>query len=165
MNTLDYQLVAKELQSKIKGDLTLNDEDRERVARDTSLFYIKPEAVVYPKNSIDISKVCEYVSEKKKMGFDIALSVRSAGTCMTGGSLSYSLVLDTTKYMNHITDVTAISATAEPGVFYRDFEQKTLAEGWLMPSYPASREIAAIGGIISNNSGGEKTLTYQKTEN
>lgn len=165
MNTLDYQLVAKELQSKIKGDVTLNDEDRERVARDTSLFYIKPEVVVYPKNSIDISKICEYVSEKKKMSFDIALSVRSAGTCMTGGSLSYSLVLDTTKYMNHITDVTAISATAEPGVFYRDFEQKTLAEGWLMPSYPASREIAAIGGIISNNSGGEKTLTYGKTEN
>jgi FAD/FMN-containing dehydrogenase len=66
--------------------------------------------------------------------------------------------------MNHITEVTAHSATAEPGVYYRDFEKRTLAEGWLMPSYPASREIAAIGGIVSNNSGGEKTLTYGKTE-
>lgn len=165
MNTPNYQEVAKELQVKIKGDVTINDEDRERVARDTSLFYVKPEIVIYPKNSIDISKVCEYVSEKKQAGFDIALSVRSAGTCMTGGSLSYSIVLDTTKYMNHITDVTSLSGTAEPGVFYRDFEKQTLAAGWLMPSYPASREIAAIGGIVSNNSGGEKTLTYGKTEN
>ncbi len=165
MNTPDYNLVAKELQLKVKGDVTINQEDRERVARDTSLFYIKPEVVVYPKNSIDISKVCEYVSGKKLEGFDIALSVRSAGTCMTGGSLSYSIVLDTTKYMNHITDVTAFSATAEPGVFYRDFEKQTLESGWIMPSYPASREIAAIGGIVSNNSGGEKTLTYGKTEN
>lgn len=165
MNTPDYQQIAKELKLKIKGDITLNEEDRERVARDTSLFYIKPEIVIYPKSSIDISKVCEYVSEKKQAGFDIAVSVRSAGTCMTGGSLSYSIVLDTTKYMNKVTDVSAVSATAEPGVYYRDFEKQTLAEGWLMPSYPASRELAAIGGIVSNNSGGEKTLTYGKTEN
>jgi FAD/FMN-containing dehydrogenase len=67
--------------------------------------------------------------------------------------------------MNHVTAVTEHSATAEPGVYYRDFEKKTLGEGWLMPSYPASRELAAIGGIVSNNSGGEKTLTYGKTEN
>jgi FAD/FMN-containing dehydrogenase len=61
--------------------------------------------------------------------------------------------------------VTELSATAEPGVYYRDFEKRTLEKGWLMPSYPASRELAAIGGIVSNNSGGEKTLTYGKTEN
>jgi FAD/FMN-containing dehydrogenase len=165
MNIPDYNLVAKELQAKIKGDVTLQEEDRERVARDTSLFYVKPEIVIYPKNSMDISKVFEYVSEKKHEGFDIAVSMRSAGTCMTGGSLSYSIVLDTTKYMNHVTEVTALSATAEPGVYYRDFEKHTLGAGWLMPSYPASRELAAMGGLVSNNSGGEKTLTYGKTEN
>lgn len=165
MTTPDYNLVAKELQAKIKGDVTVQEEDRERVARDTSLFYVKPEIVIYPKNSIDISKVFEYVSAKKSEGFDIAVSIRSAGTCMTGGSLSYSIVLDTTKYMNHVSDVTAVSATAEPGVFYRDFEKHTLGAGWIMPSYPASRELAAMGGLVSNNSGGEKTLTYGKTEN
>ncbi len=165
MNTPDYNIVAKELQTKIKGDVTLQEEDRERVARDTSLFYVKPEIVVYPKSSVDISKVFEYVSAKKSEGFDIAVSMRAAGTCMTGGSLSYSIVLDTIKYMNHVSDVTAVSATAEPGVFYRDFEKHTLGAGWIMPSYPASRELAAMGGLVSNNSGGEKTLTYGKTEN
>ena len=165
MNTPDYQEVAKELQKKIKGEVTLNDEDRERVARDTSLFYIKPEIVVYPKTALDISHIFEYVSEKKQVGFDIAVSMRAAGTCMTGGPLSYSIVIDTTKYMNLISDVKEFSATAEPGVYYRDFEKRTLEAGWLMPSYPASRELAAIGGIVSNNSGGEKTLTYGKTEN
>jgi FAD/FMN-containing dehydrogenase len=165
MNTPDYNIVAKELQTKIKGDVTVQEEDRERVARDTSLFYVKPEIVIYPKSSMDISKVFEYVSAKKSEGFDIAVSMRAAGTCMTGGSLSYSIVIDTMKYMNHVSDVSAVSATAEPGVFYRDFEKHTLGAGWLMPSYPASRELAAIGGIVSNNSGGEKTLTYGKTEN
>ena len=32
-----------------------------------------------------------------------------------------------------------------------------------MPSFPASREMAAIGGIVANNAGGEKTLSYGKT--
>jgi FAD/FMN-containing dehydrogenase len=60
--------------------------------------------------------------------------------------------------------VTGEYAVTEPGVYYRDFEKETLKEGWIMPSYPASRELAAMGGIVSNNSGGEKTLTYGKTE-
>lgn len=164
MNAPNYQDIAKELQAKIKGDVTAEEVDRERAARDTSIFYVKPELVVYPKNALDISATLEYVSAKKQEGFDIAVSMRAAGTCMTGGPLSYSLVLDTTKYMNHVTDITPQSAVAEPGVYYRDFEKHTLQAGWLMPSYPASRELAAIGGIVSNNSGGEKTLTYGKTE-
>jgi FAD/FMN-containing dehydrogenase len=164
MTQADYQKVAKDLEHLIKGDGSLLDEDRERVARDTSLFYVKPEMVIYPKSSVDISKVLQYVNEQKKSGIDLAVSFRSAGTCMTGGSLSYSIVMDTTRYMNHITEVTKESASAEPGVYYRDFEKATLKEGWLMPSYPASRELAALGGIVSNNSGGEKTLTYGKTE-
>jgi FAD/FMN-containing dehydrogenase len=33
-----------------------------------------------------------------------------------------------------------------------------------MPSYPASRELCTVGGMVANNSGGEKTLSYGKTE-
>ncbi|MEK7114283.1 MAG: FAD-binding oxidoreductase, partial [Patescibacteria group bacterium] len=50
------------------------------------------------------------------------------------------------------------------GVFYRDFEKATIGKGLILPSYPASREICAMGGIVSNNSGGERTLKYGKTE-
>jgi FAD/FMN-containing dehydrogenase len=34
-----------------------------------------------------------------------------------------------------------------------------------MPSYPASRELCTIGGMVNNNSGGEKSLEFGKTEN
>ena len=40
---------------------------------------------------------------------------------------------------------------------------QTCALPILLASYPASREICAIGGIVSNNSGGELTLRYGKT--
>lgn len=164
MNQPDYTEVFLDLQKIIKGDVSVLESDREKVARDTSLFYCKPEIVVYPKSVADMSELFKYVSEKKKSGIDISLAMRAAGTCMTGGSLSLCIVVDTTRHMNHVTDVSEFSASTEPGVFYRDFEKETLKRGWLMPSYPASRELAAIGGIVSNNSGGEKTLTYGKTE-
>lgn len=164
MLTPNYETIALELKHLIKGDVSLENVDRERTARDTSLFYVKPEMVVYPKSSLDIGTLFEYVLKKKIEGYHIAVAMRSAGTCMTGGSLTFSIVVDTTKYMNHVTMVTNEYAVTEPGVYYRDFEKETLKEGWIMPSYPASRELAAMGGIISNNSGGEKTLTYGKTE-
>ena len=163
-NSSAFSLYAKDLSSLLEGDVSVLDSDREKVARDTSLFYLKPEIVVFPKNSGDISKVLIYVSSAKIKDKTISVAMRSAGTCMTGGPLSQSIVIDTTKYMNHILHVTEKEAIAESGVYYRDFEKETLQKGWLLPSYPASRELACIGGIVSNNSGGEKTLVYGKTE-
>jgi FAD/FMN-containing dehydrogenase len=161
---MDLSSLLLELKGLLKGEVTMSEEDRERAARDTSLFYVKPQLVVYPKDASDISKLLTYVHDKRSHGTEVSLTMRAAGTCMTGGPLSQSIVADTTRYMNHVTSVTEIEATTEPGVFYRDFEKETLKKGWLLPSYPASRELAAMGGIISNNSGGEKTLTYGKTE-
>ncbi len=165
MNQPNYEDIVKDLEQAVVGDISTLEEDRERTARDTSLFYVKPEIVVYPRNRNDVSNLLAYVTEARKFNVDISVSFRSAGTCMTGGSLTQSIIVDTTRHMKHMSDITEYSATAEPGVYYRDFEKKTLERGWIMPSYPASREIAAIGGIVSNNSGGEKTLTYGKTEN
>lgn len=168
MNPQKADLTSEELKAlfdkTIEGDVSFLDEDCEKVARDTSIFYVKPKLVVYPKHAQDITTTLALVSQKRRQGSNISISMRAAGTCMTGGPLSEWVVIDTTRYMNHVTEVTDTYAIAEPGVYYRDFEKETLKQGWIMPSYPASRELAAMGGIVSNNSGGEKTLTYGKTE-
>src|SRR6185437_13808155 len=52
-----------------------------------------------------------------------------------------------------------------PGVLYRDFEPETFKHNALMPSYPASRDLCSVGGMVNNNSGGEKSLEFGKTEN
>src|SRR6185437_6566382 len=68
------------------------------------------------------------------------------------------------KYFNATPVINGDMATTQPGVFYRDFEKETLKHNLIFPSYPASREICALGGIVNNNSGGEKSLQYGKTE-
>lgn len=165
MNQPNYKDILKDLSTITVGDITNLEEDREKVARDTSLFYVKPEVVIFPRNPKEVSTLFEYITEAKKHDIDLSVAIRSAGTCMTGGPLSHSIVVDMTRHMNRITRIDDISATVEPGMYYRDFEKRTLEKGWFLPSYPASRELAALGGIVSNNSGGEKTLVYGKTEN
>ncbi len=56
------------------------------------------------------------------------------------------------------------SITVEPGMFYRDFEAITLAKGLILPCYTASKSLNAMGGMYGNNSAGERTLKYGKTE-
>ena len=161
MNTND---IVSDLKNFMEGDVSIDEKDLELNARDASLFYVKPKIVVYPKNVKDVQGLMQYVSKKKTEGEDISLTARSAGTDMTGGPLTQSISVSFTRYMNHIWEVTDTFGKAEVGVFYRDFEKETLKHNWIMPSYPASRELCAIGGIVSNNSGGEKTLVYGKTE-
>ena len=157
-----------ELQKFFKGDIADDRITLKKYSHDASLFEVKPSLVVFPKDAEDIKNLVRFstassaglASENK-----ISLTPRSGGTDMTGGPLTESLVVDLARYFNRVHEVGDGYAVTDPGVYYRDFEKATLDKGWLMPSYPASREICTVGGMVANNAGGEKSLAYGKTEN
>jgi FAD/FMN-containing dehydrogenase len=149
----------------VRGEVLDNPQELARVSRDTSIFEVRPKLLVRPKDADDVSAVVRYVREKKDAGEDIALAGRSAGTDMTGGPLTEGIVLEYTPHMNTLRELGDGYAIVEPGMYYRDFEKAVRARGLLMPSYTASKDLCAVGGMVNNNSGGEKTLTYGKTEN
>ncbi|MBI3572445.1 FAD-binding oxidoreductase [Candidatus Kaiserbacteria bacterium] len=149
-------------------------------SRDMSLFEVMPAGVAYPRNPDELSELVRAVGAERKRGVQTSITARSAGTDMGGGPLNSGIIAVFTKYMNKMGDValdeervlrqepqdfvTAGFAVTQPGVYYRDFEKATLAKGLILPSYPASREICAMGGIVANNAAGERTLEYGKTE-
>jgi len=152
------------LVNALRGDVVDDDASRATYARDTSVFMRTPELVVYPKDAEDVASLVRAVAAAKKDGISASVTARSAGTCMSGGPLTDSVVAVFTKYVNHVIEVGDGYAVTEPGVYYRDFEKATLArDRQILPSYPASRELAALGGIVNNDSGGERTLEYGKT--
>jgi len=155
--------LQKELQKLIKGDVAIDATTLETHSIDTSLFKVMPKAVVFPKNSQDIQNLVKFINSDKQTSNKLSLTARSGGTDMSGGPLNEGIILDFTKYINNFS-VGDMEATVQPGVFYRDFEKETQKRGVLMPSYPASKSIAALGGMIANNSGGEKTLRYGQTK-
>ncbi|HXH26994.1 MAG TPA: FAD-binding oxidoreductase [Candidatus Acidoferrum sp.] len=160
---MDQQLID-ELKQHIQGDVATDVETLATYSHDTSLFEVKPQVVVFPKNEADIKALITFVNAHKKDHPELSLTGRSAGTDMGGGSINDSIIIAFGKYFNAAPTLNGDVATTQPGVFYRDFEKMTLEHDLLFPSYPASREICAMGGIVNNNSGGEKSLEYGKTE-
>ena len=156
--------LREELSGVVSGDVVDDLETRTRYSRDTSIFERLPQIVLFPKTPDDVAATVKCVQEHAQRGEHISLAARSAGTDMTGGPLTDGVSVVFTKYMNHVGEFGDDWAESEPGVYYRDFEKATLSKrGMILPSYPASRELCAVGGIVSNNSGGELTLQYGKT--
>lgn len=162
------KLTQKDLAEKIKtifkGEIIFDEKTLDTYSRDASLLEVKPELVLFPKDSEDIQKLVKFVAENKADNPGLSITARSAGTCMSGGSLSESIVMDMTKHINGIKEVNSEEATALPGTFYRDFETETLKHNAILPSYTASKMLNTVGGMVANNSAGEKTLAYGKTE-
>lgn len=176
---INYHKIAEELGKKIKGEISFEEKDLEAHAKDASLFYVKPQMIIYPKDKFDIVQIVKYVNG---LGGEVSLTARAAGTCMSGGSLNDSIIIDITKYLNTIKGVTtgdvtfvgeknrfksAASVVCEPGVYFRDLERKLQVNenfSWMFPSYPASKDLCCVGGIVANNSAGEKTLLYGQTK-
>ncbi|MFI5212866.1 MAG: FAD-binding oxidoreductase, partial [Candidatus Saccharimonadales bacterium] len=106
-----------------------------------------------------------FVNQHRADTPDLNITPRSRGTDMSGAAIGQSIVLDVSKHMNQLEEVSATSARVQPGMLYREFDLETLKLGSILPSYPASRDLASVGGMASNNSGGEKSLQYGKTDN
>ena len=148
-----------------RGDIDQSPEVLEKYSHDASLFEIKPTLVVAPKDSADVQHLVRLTTERKRSQPELSLTARSAGTDMSGGAINDSVIVDFNKYFTMVHKITATEGHAQPGVFYRDFDAETLKQQVLMPTYPASRDLCTIGGMVNNNAGGEKSLEFGKTEN
>ena len=142
----------------IKGEVLDDDQTLTTYSRDASIFQIKPTLIVYPKDVEDIKSLVYFVTQNPNK--NLSITVRSAGTDMTGGAIGESIILDVKKYLNKLISLEGETAVVEPGMLYKDFEAETAKLGLLLPTFPASREICTVGGMVANNAGGELELTY-----
>jgi len=148
-----------ELKKGFKGDVLMDEETLETYSKDASVFQVRPKIVVFPKDAEDVQYLVKFVKGRK----GLSLTARAAGTDMTGGPLTESIVVSFTKYINHIKKLDKKHAVVEPGLYYRDLEKEMDKIGVMYPSYPASKGLCAMGGIVANNAGGEKTFVYGQT--
>lgn len=157
--------IKTELEKIFKGELDTSQETKEFYSHDASLFELVPQVVGFPKDADDIKSVVRFVTANKAAHPELSITPRSRGTDMSGGAIGESIILDISKYMNNLHEVTPTTAHVQPGMLFREFDLKTIEQGAILPSYPASRDLASVGGMVNNNSGGEKSLEYGKTDN
>jgi FAD/FMN-containing dehydrogenase len=155
-------MLSDSLKSVVKGDVLTDEATLTAFSKDASIFAIKPQVVVAPKDADDLKALVKFINQDPSQ--KLSLTPRSAGTCMSGGAINDSITLDMLKYFNQVVFVGDDYAITQPGVFYRDFEKHTLEKNLLLPCYTSSRELNTVGGMVGNNSAGEKSLNYGQTE-
>ena len=178
--------MKSEIQKFFKGEVEDGEETLSRYSRDASIFLVRPKLVLFPKDAEDVENLVKWVGENKAKYPELSITARCAGTDMSGGAIGESLILDFTRHMNKLISFASpgtftqeypasqrhhsqkytgeATITVEPGMFYRDFEKITLEKGLILPCFTASKTINAMGGMYGNNSAGERTLKYGKTE-
>ena len=122
---LSTQELIKHLRSFFKGEIKADQETLEFYSHDTSIFEVKPQLVVFPKNSKDLANLVGFVSKNKKKYQNLSLTGRSGGSDMTGGSVNESIIVDFKHFDQH-GPIKANGTKVQPGLHYRDFEPKSL---------------------------------------
>jgi len=130
---------------------------------DATRTRFEPDAVLFPRNEDDVSKILKYCNEHR-----IVIVPRGAGSGFTGGALPSSggIVLAMEKHMNKILeiDMKNMVAIVQPGVVNMDLQNAVEAVGLFYPPDPASQDYSTLGGNVSENAGGMRAAKYGITK-
>jgi FAD/FMN-containing dehydrogenase len=164
-NPLGHLLIAKLFrEAGFRGGISSKDSLLNAYSTDESIFSIRPQVILQPKNRQDVQIAAKVISQNVEQFPSLSLTPRAAGTGLGGGSLTDSVVIDMCAHMQKIGEVTKkkdiVYIQTEPGAMWRDVEKKLKRNGAYIPSFPASKDICSIGGAVGNNSAGPDSLRY-----
>tara|TARA_B100002051_G_scaffold276628_1_gene326245 strand:- start:16805 stop:18658 length:1854 start_codon:yes stop_codon:yes gene_type:complete len=164
-NPLAHLLVEKMLrEAGFRGGISSKKALLDAYSTDESIFSIRPQVVIQPKNRGDVEIATKVIAEETKRFPSLSLTPRAAGTGLGGGSLTDSIVIDVCAHLNKIGDVITkkdkTTFTCEPGAMWKDVEKKLKASNVYLPPYPASKDICSVGGSIANNAAGPDSLRH-----
>src|SRR3954452_9204955 len=124
--------------------------DLVRYASDASPDRMLPKADVMARDPNDVARVFAYSRASK-----VPLTFRAGGTSLNGQSQSDGILVDVRR---HWTGVEVLDdgarARIKPGTVLGHANRVLWPHGRKLGPDPASTDIACIGGVLSNNSGG-----------
>lgn len=164
-NPLGHLVIEQHLfEEGFRGTIATDEETRRAYSTDESIFSITPQTVLQPKDAHDVEIAVSVLSADVEKFPAVSLTPRAAGTGLSGGSLTDSIVIDVCAYMTKIRPLSqtkrAATITCEPGAMWRDVEAILKEDGYYLPPYPASKDICTIGGAVGNNSAGPDSFRH-----
>jgi len=155
------QTIARDLESFVAGEVFADPLRRTLYSTDASIYQIVPACVVIPRTKQDVVRVVRYAAENH-----LPIVARGAGTGLAGESLCRGIVLDMSKYLNHIVEIDpeAGTVTCQAGVVLERLNSRLARLGKRFGPDPSSGNRATIGGMIANNATGAHSIKYGYTD-
>ncbi len=130
---------------------------------DASLFKGKPDCIVLPGSTEDVSKIVKFAHAS-----GIPVIGRGSGTNLSGGTVPTrgGIVLHFSR-LNKILeiDIENERVVVEPGIFTLVLKNQLARYGFVYQPDPASEKVSTLGGNFGENSGGPHCLKYGVTTN
>lgn len=147
-----------------KSGVLRTEEDLAAYSYDGTFAEGRPEIVVLPQSTEQVSRVVKLVSEAR-----LPIVARGMGSGLAAGSIpvpSGGVVVCFTR-MNRILEIDTANSTvrAEAGVITAELQAEVEKHGLFYPPDPSSIRHSTIGGNIACNAGGPRCLKYGVTGN
>ena len=145
------QPLRGELEALLGADRVLGRaSDIVRYASDASPYRLLPRAVVMARDADDVAKTLAYGRANR-----VPVVFRAGGTSLNGQGQSDGILVDVRRHFGGVAaeDGGAL-ARVKPGTVLGHANRVLAPHGRKLGPDPASTDIATVGGVIANNSGG-----------
>jgi D-lactate dehydrogenase len=121
-----------------------------RYASDASPYRLFPQAVVMAHDAADVAKVLAYGRSS-----GIPVTFRAGGTSLNGQGQTDGILVDVRRHFTGVAvEEGGARARVKPGTVLGHANRVLAPHGRKLGPDPASTDIACVGGVIANNSGG-----------
>jgi len=150
------QPLRGELEALLGSDRVLGRaSDLVRYASDASPYRLLPQAVVMARDAGDVAKTLAY----GRAG-GIPVVFRAGGTSLNGQGQGNGILIDVRRHFGGVAvEQDGALARVKPGTVLGHANRVLAPHGRKLGPDPASTDIATVGGVIANNSGGMRCGT------
>ena len=152
--------LERRLKSALLGEVKFDAFTRGRYATDASHYQMMPVGVVAPRSVKEAEHALLLAREE-----GVSVLPRGAGTSQAGQAVNNALVIDCSKYLDHIVelDLAGRRCIVEPGIVLDELNRRLRPHGLWFPVDISTSSRATIGGMVANNSCGARSLRYGNT--
>lgn len=145
------QPLRRELEALLGPDRVLaRASDIVRYASDASPYRLFPKAVVMARDAEDVAKALGY---GRRSG--VPVTFRAGGTSLNGQGQGDGILVDVRRHFGGVAvEEGGALARVKPGTVLGHANRVLAMHGRKLGPDPASTDIATVGGVIANNSGG-----------
>jgi D-lactate dehydrogenase len=119
-------------------------------ASDASPYRLLPAVVVMAHDAEDVGKTIAYARE-----YGLPVNFRGGGTSLNGQAQTDGIMIDVRRWFSRVRiEDGGARARLGPGTLLGLANRLLARHGYKLGPDPASKDIATIGGVIANNSGG-----------
>ena len=149
-----------ELRKTVDGEVRFDPASRAVYSSDASVYQVIPAGVVIPRSAEDVAATLRICREH-----GVPVTPRGGGTSQCGQSIGEGVALDFSKYMRRILelDLEGRTVVVEPGTVLAELNAHLAPHGLHLPLDLSTANRATIGGMISNNSSGTRSIVYGST--